>query len=363
MRILAAVSRSAAEPFAIESVDLDTPREDELLVKIVASGICHTDLVFKGMRRTGARPSVLGHEGAGVVEQVGSAVADIRPGDHVLLSYGQCGVCERCTAGRPAYCAQSPGSNMTGKRADGSSPVHQDGSPVFASFVGQSSFAQYAIVRARNAVVVDPEVDLVTAAPLSCGILTGAGATLNVLRPGADSRMVVYGVGAVGLAALMAARTAGVAQLIAVDPVPGRRALAEKLGATDTLDPTGIDVATAIAELTGGGATHAVDTSGVPKVVADGVRGLTSGGTMVAVGLGAPMAEINLADLLLNGKTLRGSAIGDADAAEFIPTLLDLHREGRFPVEELITTYEPGDINQAVADSLSGATVKPVLVW
>ncbi len=192
MQITAAVSRSPDSPFTLESVDLDEPRPDEVLVRIHATGLCHTDLSSK-TRVPG--PAVLGHEGTGVVEAVGAQVTGIGPGDHVVLSYRSCGECAHCRGGHRSYCSRSALLSWSGSRADGTATLSQNGIRLFGSFFGQSSFAQFALAAEDNVVVVDPSVDLSVAAPLGCGFQTGAGAVLNVLTPEPNSRLVVFGAG------------------------------------------------------------------------------------------------------------------------------------------------------------------------
>ncbi|MGH3956854.1 MAG: alcohol dehydrogenase catalytic domain-containing protein, partial [Mycobacterium sp.] len=184
MKVTAALSRSAESAFTLEEVELDGPRPDEVLVKIHATGLCHTDLTFKAQVPI---PAVLGHEGAGVVQAVGDEVTHIRPGDHVVLSYRSCGECRQCGSGERAYCSRGARLNLSGTRLDGSSTLSQNGNGLFGSFFGQSSFAQYALAAADNTVVIDPSTDLAVAAPLGCGLQTGAGAVLNVLTPEPDS--------------------------------------------------------------------------------------------------------------------------------------------------------------------------------
>ena len=355
MQITAAVSRSPDSPFTLESVDLDEPRPDEVLVRIHATGLCHTDLSSKS-RIPG--PAVLGHEGAGVVETVGERVTGVAPGDHVLLSYRSCGECAQCRGGHRPYCSRSPMLNSSGGRPDGTATLSQNGTRLFGSFFGQSSFAQYALASADNVVVVDPSVDLTVAAPLGCGFQTGAGAVLNVLGPEPNSRLVVFGAGGVGLAAVMAAKTLGVETVIVVDPVASRREKAVELGASRTVDPTSEDVAAVLR-----GATHALDTTGLPDVVATALSTLEARGILVVVGLGPRHATIDVVDLLLNGKVIRGCVEGDANPSEFIPRLLALHAQGRFPMDAIVRHYDAVDIEKAVADSRSGSAIKPVLVW
>ena len=250
MQVTAALSRGPDSPFTLETVELDEPRADEVLVRIVATGLCHTDLFTKAALPHALGPAVLGHEGAGIVVHVGSRVNGVTPGDHVILSYRHCGDCDQCRSAGPAYCVDAHRLNSSGRRADGSATVTQNGEPVRAAFFGQSSFAEHVLATADNVVVVDKSVDLTAAAPLGCGFQTGAGAVLNVLRPVSESSVVVFGAGSVGFAALLAARSAGVATLLAVDPVPARRALAEEFGAV-AIDPGSQDVVAAIRAATG----------------------------------------------------------------------------------------------------------------
>jgi len=355
MKITAAVSRSPDSPFTLESVDLDEPRPDEVLVRISATGLCHTDLSSKSLM---PGPAVLGHEGAGVVEAVGARVSGITPGDHVLLSYRSCGECAQCRGGHRSYCSRGALLNYSGGRADGTATLSQNGTRLFGSFFGQSSFAQYALAAADNVVVVDPSVDLTVAAPLGCGFQTGAGAVLNVLSPEPNSRLAVFGAGGVGLAAVMAAKAVGVEAVTVVDPVASRRAKAVELGASQVVDPSSEDVAAAVQ-----GATHALDTTGLGDVVAAALSALESRGILAVVGLGARHVTIDITDLLMNGKMIRGCIEGDANPCEFIPELLTLHAQGKFPMDAIVRRYDARDIETAVADSLSGEAIKPVLVW
>jgi aryl-alcohol dehydrogenase len=355
MQVTAALSRSPDSAFTFELVDLDEPRPDAVLVRINATGLCHTDLTFKA-RMPG--PAVLGHEGAGVVEAVGAQVKGIQPGDHVLLSYRSCGQCVQCRTGHRPYCSRGALLNMSGGRADGTATLSQNGTRLFGSFFGQSSFAQCALAAADNVVVVDPSVDLTVAAPLGCGFQTGAGAVLRVLTPEPNSRLAVFGAGSVGLAAVMAAKAVGVEAVTVVDPVASRRAKAVELGASQTVDPASEDVAAAVQ-----GATHALDTTRLPEVVATALGVLESRGILVVVGLGARHATIDIRDLMYSGKTIRGCAEGDANPSEFIPELLTLHAQGKFPMDAIVRRYDARDIETAFADSRSGEAIKPVLVW
>jgi aryl-alcohol dehydrogenase len=364
MKIRAALSTGADAPFEIADVELDEPRADEVLIELSAAGVCHTDLTMKAAWPSELSPIVLGHEGAGVVQAVGGDVDGVRPGDHVVMSYRSCGGCRECAAGRPTYCHDFRTLNAAGARPDGSTTMRRSGSPVYGSFFGQSSFASHALAYESNLVVVGERVDLSLAAPLGCGVQTGAGAVLNVLRPsGADASLAVFGAGGVGLSAVMAARAVGVGTIIAVDPVAARRRVAEELGATATLDPGGDDVVGAVRLLTGGGATHGLDTTARGAVINQAIEALAPLGTLALVGVGVPLVELDVQAVIGGGKTLRGVIEGDAVPKAFIPQLLELHAEGRLPVEKLIRTYDFEDIGTAVADAASGETIKPVLVF
>ncbi|MFF5083322.1 NAD(P)-dependent alcohol dehydrogenase [Actinoplanes sp. NPDC000266] len=339
MKIRAALVEEAGGPFVIREVELEEPRADEVLVRITAAGICHTDLA---LRRGWSRlPMVFGHEGAGVVEAVGDDVEGLSPGDTVCLTFRSCGACGQCRDGHPAYCRHSD-LNARGTRADGSTPLSRNGQNVYGNFFGQSSFATHALAYASNTVKVPDDLPPALAAPLGCSVQTGAGTIFNVLRPREGETVAVLGAGAVGLSAVMAAVAAG-CEVLAVDPVPERRALALELGAVDR-------------ELTG--VHHAIDTTGRADVINQAIRALRRRGTLALVGL-VGRAELDLATVLYNGLELRGVIEGDATPAGFIPHLADLHREGRLPVERLVAEFPFEEIELATR----AGTIKPVLTF
>lgn len=362
MRIDAVVARGARTPFTVEQVELDARRDDEILVRIVATGLCHTDLATKAALPERAFPAVLGHEGAGVVVEVGAAVAGVAVGDHVLLTFRHCGECGQCRGGGQAYCERLQLLNNRGARPDGTATITQDGAAIRGGFFGQSSMAGHAIAYRDNVVVVDKDADLPTLAALGCGFQTGAGAVLNVLKPAAGAHLVVFGAGSVGLAALLAARNAGAATLLVVDPVPARRALAERFGAI-AIDPAAGDVVAEIVRHTDGGATHALDTTGLPAVINQGLECLRARGALVVVGLGPSELTLDVTALMYSGKTLRGCIEGDSEPAALIPLLARMHAAGDFPIDELITRYPHTEINAAVRDQAAGLSIKPVLLW
>jgi aryl-alcohol dehydrogenase len=363
MRTTVAVVNEQGADFSLEEVELSGPQADEVLVRIVATGLCHTDIHLKGFLPGEMFPNVFGHEGAGVVEAIGEGVSGIEVGDHVVLSFRSCRACGPCTEGAVGYCESSLLLNYMGMRMDGTTTYEREGAPVFGNFFGQSSLSQHAIAYADNCVVVDKSVDLTKVAPYGCGFQTGAGTVLNVLEPTPADSLVVYGVGAVGLAALAAAKFLGVETIVAVDPMASRREAAEKFGAIG-VDPTAEDnVVEKVKELTGGGASYAIDTTAISPVVKQAQQSLKARGTLVALGLGPEEYAIDAIDLLQTGKIIRSSIEGDSDPQEMVPRLIAMNEAGDFDVDGLIATYPFSEINTAVADVLAGKVVKPVLVW
>ena len=362
MKTTVALVESPGEPFTLTEVDLEGPRADEVLVRVVATGLCHSDVTIRSFLPAEMFPNVFGHEGAGVVEAVGADVAGIEVGDHVVMSIRSCRTCAQCLAGHPGHCEQGLFINYMGMRMDGSTTYSRDGQPVFGSFFGQSSFAQHAIAYADNCVVVDKSLDLARLGPYGCGFQTGVGTMLNVANPSPDQSVVVFGAGSVGLAAISAGRTLG-ATIVAVDPLASRRELAASYGAL-TIDPNDlgdVTIVDKVKELTGGGATYGIDTTAIGEVVKAAQQSLAVRGMLIAIGLGAEEYPIDAVDLLQNGKIVRSSLEGDADPLEFIPRMLAMADE--LDLDRLITTYPFDQIEQAIADSASGAAVKPVLVW
>ncbi|ENO84122.1 NAD(P)-dependent alcohol dehydrogenase [Thauera linaloolentis] len=362
MEIQAAIVKETHGRFSIESLELSAPQADEVLVRIVASGMCHTDLAVRDQHIPLPLPMVLGHEGAGVVVEVGANVRKVAPGDHVVLTFASCGQCPRCLQGKPAYCDAFLPYNVGTCRPDGSCTHHQHGQPVAASFFYQSSFATHAIAHHRNVVKVPSDLPLDTLAPLGCGIQTGAGTVLNCLKPAAGSSIAVFGIGAVGLSAVMAAKVAGCATIVAVDVHAERLALARELGATHAVNGRDGDAVAAIQALQPGGVDFSVEATGIPAVMAQAVEALSGLGTAVLLGVAPAGAQVSFnAATLLGGRTIRSSIEGDSVPDVFIPQLIGLYRRGLFPFDRMARHYALADINQAVADSESGATIKPIL--
>lgn len=356
VRARAALLEEPGGPFTVREVELDEPRADEVLVRLTAAGICHTDLSTRAWWPAERMPMVFGHEGAGVVEAVGSAVESVSPGDHVCLSYRSCGACGQCRGGNPAYCAHAA-ENFAGCRADGSTGLSRGGEPVFGRFFGQSSFATHALAHVSGTVPVPADLDPAVAAPLGCSVQTGAGTVRNVLRPEPGSALVVFGAGSVGLSAVMTAAADG-CQVVAVEPVPARRSLAEDLGAR-AVDPAE-DVVAAVRDLTGGGAHCAVDTTGRSEVIGQALRSLRQRGAVALAGVGAT-AEFDVMTVLTGGLRIRGVVEGDSVPAEFVPELVDLHRRGLLPVDKLITEFPFPAIEDATRAATTAQAIKPVL--
>lgn len=361
-RAALAVSRGA--PLQIRDLRLDDPRPDEVLVRMHSVGVCHTDATVLGTSILPiAFPAVLGHEGAGKVIEVGSAVEHVVPGDSVVLSFGHCGLCRMCQHGHPAYCDRFDEHNFLGTRLDGSSTIFDGEQVVSGSFFGQSSFANLALANGSSVVRVDRNTDLSIAGPLGCGLLTGASAVRRILSAGEGDAFAVYGAGGVGFGALMMAKALGCDPIIAVDINTERLALARELGATHAIDGRSHDVHGQIQRATAAtnGVHAAVETTGVDTVVRTGVETLRRGGHLV---LNAPHRSTGQGldvGALPSGITVSRTVMGDAVPSEIIPVMLQLHREGRFPFDRLIKTYDLEEIGQAFADAADGSTVKPVV--
>jgi aryl-alcohol dehydrogenase len=366
VQITAAVAREHDAPFTIEQLDLDPLRHNEVRVRMVATGICHTDVLVRDGIYPTPLPAVLGHEGAGVVEEVGDSVVSVAPGDHVVLAAAYCGRCKRCRNGQMAYCENLMAADFGGRRPDGSTSLGKNGEAISSHFFGQSSFATYANVVEESIVRVDKDIPLEHLGPLGCGINTGAGTVLNELQPEIGSSLVVFGTGAVGCAAVMAARVADCATIVAVDIHDSRLELARQLGATHIINSRTENVAERLRDMTGGsGVDYVVDTTGIPALLRQAAEALGVRGTVALVGAAKPGTEVSfeIGASLVKGWTFKTVVQGSSVPQVFIPRLIQLWKEGRFPFEKLVTDYALDDINQGFADSKSGKTIKPVIVF
>ncbi|MEU8959085.1 NAD(P)-dependent alcohol dehydrogenase [Streptomyces sp. NPDC048518] len=375
MRFGAAVLRSYDGPFTVEEVHLDTgtgtgtgrdtgtgtcPADGEILVEMAGCGMCRTDLAVRRSAGRSPLPAVLGHEGAGVVVATGGPHTGLSAGDHVVLSFDSCGHCRSCLNAAPAYCDSFASLNLFGGRAENAGRFTDvAGEKLAPRWFGQSSFAEYAVAPARNAVRVDPALPLELLGPLGCGFLTGAGAVLDSFGAGPGETLAVFGAGAVGLAAVMAATASG-AVTVAVDRHPERLALAERFGAT-AVSATTSDLPARIRRLTGGGAAYALDTTASPRLINDALLSLRPTGRLGLVArLHTPLSlEPGALD---RGRSISHICEGDAVPGVLVPRLIGLWQAGRFPFDELIRTYPLTDINEAERDCEAGRVVKPVVV-
>ena len=364
MEITAAVLNGPAKPFDIEKIELDTSLQpDEVLVRIVATGLCHTDISIRDQNLPFGFPSVLGHEGAGIVEQTGTGITKVKVGDSVVLAPASCGKCDFCISGHPSYCTNFLPLNLAGHRANGSHAHHKhNGNDISDFFFGQSSFATYAIASESNLVKVQDDVPLEMLGPLGCGLQTGAGTVMNVLKPGPGESIAVFGIGPVGLAGIMAAKAAGCTTIIAVDIHENRLQLAKELGATHIINSRNVQVSDVILkDIHPVGVHYSLDTTGNNNVITQAVASLRYMGKCAAVGVSkSPKLEIDSSAFSL-GRSVEFVIEGDSVPDILIPKLISLYKQGLFPFDRLIKFYNLDEINQAVEDSEKGITLKAVI--
>lgn len=366
MPIQALVVEDKDAGFVEHELELEDPTRGEALVRIVASGVCHTDEITRHGDMPMPFPAVLGHEGAGVVERVGDGVTQVSPGDRVIIGWPSCGACRNCLDGQPRYCLRTGEALVSGRRFKGeragTTAYSRDGESINGHFFGQSSFATHSVTTADALVKVPDDAPLELLGPLACGLGTGAGAVLNEARPRLGDSVLIAGVGAVGLAAIMAARNSGITRIIAADLHDSRLELASEFGATHTINSGSEDLVTAVESITGSTVDFAFDCTGVIAVIETLARTVGMLGTLVLVG-GAPAgASFSLDHLTtLWGKRVIGVLGGGGRSGQLIPALVDLYEQGRFPFDRLVRYYDLGEIEQALEDSKSGDVVKPVL--
>ena len=360
MKIKAAVVPEVGAQFEIrDNIDLHEVGPTDLQIHMVASGICHSDEAIRKGDASLGYPVILGHEGAGIVEKVGSEVKNFEVGDHVILSFYSDGTCDNCLKGMPTKCRSYAQYNLSGVRADGEDHFQENGQHISDMF-NQSSFTTTTVVDQRNAVKIDKSFDLRKVGPLGCGYVTGSGTVLNTLKP----KPGVFGTGAVGLAAMMAGRISGCIKVIAVDIVPERLELAKELGATHTINSKQEDAVAKIKELTGGyGVDWTVDTTGLPAVIKNAIAALAQGGTCAAIAVTPHLIELSTwNDLCVDDKKVVGVNMGDSIPQIDIPRLLEFYKLGWFDFDKTEKFYDFEEINQANADSVSDKTIKPVLI-
>lgn len=361
---LAAVLSPDRADAHFEELALPALRPDEILVRLAGCGICHADLLVRDGKIPVKRPIILGHEGSGYVEQVGSAVTSVVAGDAVVLTGMTCGECRSCLDGEPYNCWRKLPANFSGRRLDGSTALSGPDGEIGAHFFGQSSFATYSVANTRNVVKVREDAPVQLLGPLGCGVQTGAGAVFNLLKPRADQSVTIFGAGGVGLSAVLAAVVQGCHTIAVIEPNEARRATALELGATHAIDPSGNDdIVSDIRNLTAGGASKALDTSGRLDMMTAAWQSLANGGSLVLVGSNVRDGAIPVPvlDMVNRGLTLHGGAGGSRDAQVFIPYLVDLFMEGKFPFDKLVSLYPFAEIERALDDHEKGRAVKPIL--
>ncbi len=363
MKIEAAVSRAKFAPLNFETLDLEEPRHDEVRVRLVATGVCHTDMAIRDHTIVPMpQPIVMGHEGSGIVEAVGESVTKVKAGDRVILSGDSCGNCPSCQTSQPSYCYEFVQRNFGGGRFDGSSPLSAGGEKVH-TFMGQGSFATHVVCHDRNVIKVGDDAPLELLGPLGCGVITGAGAVINSLKVGVGKSIAIFGAGSVGLSGVMAAKLVGAGKIIAIDLRDDRLKLATELGATHTINPENQSIPDAIKKITGGGVDFTLETTALMPILRQAIDVLALRGTCGFVG-GAPEdSELTFvtSHVMNGGRTIRGIILGDTNPEEFLPKLIELQALGRFPLERLVTYYAFSDINRAIEDLLAGKCVKPIL--
>lgn len=353
---------AASLPLGVHEAELEEPRAGELLVRVEAAGVCHSDLSVVDGSRPRPVPMVLGHEAAGVVEAVGPGVVDVTEGAHVVLAFvPACGTCAACASGRPALCRAAAAANTEGRLLGGGRRFRHDEREL-NHHLGVSGFAERTVVARGSAVVVDGDVPFETAALFGCATLTGAGAVLNTASVRAGESVAVFGLGGVGLASVMAAAVTGAGPLIAVDPVAAKRDLALELGATHAFGPE--EAIEAIRELTGGGARYTFEAAGHPRVLEAAYAAAGRGGTTVTMGLPAPTLELTLpaVSLVAEARTLVGSYMGSSVPQRDVPLFVELWRAGRLPVERLHSGTLPlEEVNEAMDALAAGGVVRQIL--
>lgn len=363
MDIKAAVVHEAGGEIQLETVTLDDPKANEVLIKMVGTGVCHTDLGVQAQHIQTPLPIALGHEGAGIVEKVGPGVTEFEPGDHVVISFSYCGACKSCLEGHPAACERFGPLNFGGAHLEGTTRLFKDRKEPVATLFGQSSLATYAIANTNNVVKVDKDVDLEILGPLACGIQTGAGTVLRKLKPGFGDSIVIFGCGGVGLSCVMAAKLTGAKNIIAVDIIPERLELAKELGATHTINGKEVDTVEEVYRITGSGSEYVMEATGVPDLILQGIRCLRARGIMAVVGVG-PDLSFNVHDELIPpNRSIIGVVEGDSIPKLFIPQLIEYYKDGKFPFDKLIKRYPFEKLNEAIKDMNSGKTIKPIITY
>lgn len=354
-----------SRPLRIEALDLEPPGPGEVLVRIRAAGLCHSDLSVISGDRPRPVPMALGHEAAGEVEALGDGVEDLRPGDHVVAVFvPSCGHCLPCMEGRPALCEPGAAANGAGTLLSGARRLHGPRGPVH-HHLGVSAFAEAAVVSRRSIVPIDPELSHKEAALFGCAVITGVGAVVNTARVEPGASVAVVGLGGVGLNCLLGARLIGAERVIAIDPLPAKRELARQLGADEAFDPGQEGCVEAVREATRGGVDYAFEMAGSVQAMDTAYRITRRGGTTVSAGLSHPQRDFALkhVSLVAEERTIKGSYLGGCVPVRDIPRLVSLYRQGRLPVDRLLSERVALDgINEAFDRLAAGSTVRQILL-
>jgi len=362
MKVRAAVAYEGKPSFSIEELEMTDPGSENILVRMVGCGLCHTDVKARDGMMGVPMPVVLGHEGAGIVERVGERVTKVKPGGHVVLTGDSCGACPTCLADNPAYCELMSQLNFTDGRAGEPGSFTKGSVAIHGHFFGQSSFSNYAVTRERNTIPVRKDAPLEILGVLGCGVQTGAGAIMNSLHPPAGSTVAIFGAGPVGLSAVMGAVVCGCSAIIAVDVLESRLAMARQLGATHTVRAgPSVSVAEEIRKIVPGGVGYAFDNTGRVESNEQAIESLAAKGCFGFCAI--PAEAPKMSRVMLRGLSIRGIVQGDSVPDTFIPHLVELHLNGRFPFDKLVTKYPFEKINQAIEDQAAGKVVKPVFTF
>jgi alcohol dehydrogenase len=356
-----------SKPLTIEELELKPPGPGEVLVKLAAAGLCHSDLSVINGDRPRPTPMALGHEAAGIVETVGPGVDDLKKGDHVVLVFvPSCGHCNPCAEGRPALCEPGAVSNTAGTLLSGERRLFRgDGTPV-NHHMGCSAFAEAAVVSRRSLVKIDPELPLDEAALFGCAVLTGVGAVVNTAQVRAGATVAVVGLGGVGLASVLGAVASGARSVVAIDLSDDKLALAKKLGATLTFKAGDADLVDKVKKATNGGVDYAIEMAGSIKAFETAYRITRRGGTTVTAGLPPPTASWSMptTNLVAEERTIKGSYIGTCVPSRDLPRYIDLYRQGKLPVDKLMSSrIKLEQINEAFDQLAEGKAVRQVVTF
>ncbi len=367
MKIKAAVAWAANQPLSIEEIDLEGPKKGEVLVKMVATGVCHTDaFTLSGEDAEGIFPVVLGHEGGGIVEEVGEGVTTLKKGDHVIPLYiPECGECEYCTSGKTNLCQRVRETQGKGLMPDGTSRLSKDGKPIF-HYMGTSTFAEYAVIAEISLAKINPEADLGKVCLLGCGVTTGIGAVLNTAKVEEGATVAVFGLGGIGLSCIQGAKMANAGRIIAIDLNEDKFEMAKKFGATDFINPKDVEgsLQDYIVNLTNGGVDYSFECVGNTNLMRIALECCHKGwGESVVIGVAAAGAEISTRPFqLVTGRVWRGSAFGGVKGRTELPGYVDKYMSGDINLDDLVTFNMPlEDINKAFDYMHEGKSIRTVI--